>query len=297
MDYGNANAEPRADLSSLITLSPISQDFVSGSLFPEDHVEIGYYQRPGGPKTYCALRLPMGAQPAWPLIALVRQDPGVFQLGGDLLGGSRDFGGNIETLPPSDDKRMGHIVVGQGNPSILLRFFLNQQKVQPVIELNTKWLKVGHVDEVFAFTADPNRILLADPNLAYQKMESIQQNDRGKAVFFATGSTPPVSGNASQVATSDRLYTGIDHRNGPAWTYVRIYDDGLAINAANKRAGQVGEILSRENGFLQIGKVWDSSARILDGADNSGACYTRYYMSEHPSQGQSVVRLQVPSVG
>jgi hypothetical protein len=73
---------------------------------------------------------------------------------------SGNYGGNIESSPPSADAPLGKIVIG--NASIggqldhmdpdVRRFFYRQR--QPVVEVDTTWLDVGHVDEVLALVPD-----------------------------------------------------------------------------------------------------------------------------------------------
>jgi hypothetical protein len=93
-----------------------------------------------------------------------------FAAGGDLaekllrrvaqLAGSANYGGNIEAAPPGPGSPFGTIVVGNAfvndeadhmDPDVLR--FLYKQK-QPVMEVDSTWLDVGHVDEMLTFVPD-----------------------------------------------------------------------------------------------------------------------------------------------
>ena len=72
--------------------------------------------------------------------------------------GSMNYGGNIESTPPVTGAPLGKIILGNvtisdtGQELIdpdLLRVFAKQRK-QPIVEINTAWLKVGHIDEMMA---------------------------------------------------------------------------------------------------------------------------------------------------
>jgi hypothetical protein len=68
-----------------------------------------------------------------------------------------NYGGNIESTPPVYQAPLGKIIVGNKrddeygdfmDPDLLS--ILAKQKKQPIIEVDTTWLRVGHVDEVAA---------------------------------------------------------------------------------------------------------------------------------------------------
>lgn len=71
---------------------------------------------------------------------------------------SMNYGGNIESTPPVSGAPLGKIILGNytdaqtGEELIdpdLLKVFVKQQK-QPIVEIDTSWLKVGHVDEMMS---------------------------------------------------------------------------------------------------------------------------------------------------
>lgn len=76
---------------------------------------------------------------------------------GDQMHDSANYGGNLESTPPVSNAPLGKILLGNftfpdGGELIdpdLLRLLAKQRK-QPIVEINTAWLKVGHVDEMLA---------------------------------------------------------------------------------------------------------------------------------------------------
>jgi Protein-arginine deiminase (PAD) len=191
-----------------------------GSKWFQDHLEIGYTQRPGGPKTHVVFRLPYNwkparPQPRWPLTKLLGKGVGAFQLGqnlsgidpitGEIIYNSGDLGGNLEILASSP---LGRIAMGN-TASPLLQAFLTSQEVQsPFFDVPVKWLYVGHIDEVTSFLKG-FKVAIADPTMAWDLISDtskIPEADRHKAVFFATGAQP-VGGDVGG-AIGNRLYDG-----------------------------------------------------------------------------------------
>jgi hypothetical protein len=83
-------------------------------------------------------------------------------------------GGNIEVSLPTSAWPAGRIVVGSGLNQDIKKFMLRQKvQVHPtegVIEKDTSWLAVGHIDEVVSFcqVGGADRILIAAPHEAVQ---------------------------------------------------------------------------------------------------------------------------------
>lgn len=74
---------------------------------------------------------------------------------------SANYGGNIEASPPTADAPLGKLVIGNVviggerdfmDPDLLQ--LLYQQRKQPVVQLDSSWLHVGHVDEFMSFSPD-----------------------------------------------------------------------------------------------------------------------------------------------
>ena len=72
---------------------------------------------------------------------------------------SLDFGGNVMVSPPIVGAPFGKILLGVDDkrPNDRTREFFEDQGVQPVITVDTSWLKVGHVDEMLSFVPAKER--------------------------------------------------------------------------------------------------------------------------------------------
>ena len=231
----------------------------------QDHVEIGYYQRPGTPPTPATFRLPYASQQPWPAAKLLSPGAAAFQLGGGFWDGdgtqnqSGSYGGNLELLPPTAASPLGRIVAGD-TQSQGLRKFLVSQEVQPVVELPVRWLHVGHVDEIIAVTAAAaGEVIVADPLDAWTILEKIDASQQSSSVLFATGGKPVTGKVPAASDQPNRIETGID-ATGKTWEYIRIYQD-----AGSKAAGQVAHIAAggKGNGFVLVDKVWETGTKVL----------------------------------
>ena len=88
----------------------------------------------------------------------VLKSKGVTQIEWENIGGN---GGNIMATPPLPGAPFGKIMLGTGNPETMSNWI--GQGLQPVItNIDTSWLAVGHVDELFMWVAT-NQVLYADP--------------------------------------------------------------------------------------------------------------------------------------
>ncbi len=80
-------------------------------------------------------------------------------------------GGNMMATPPLPDAPYGKILLGTGHFESLS--YWTNQALQPVVQLDTSWLYVGHVDEAIMW-ANSNVVLYADPwkaaDLIHQEM-------------------------------------------------------------------------------------------------------------------------------
>jgi hypothetical protein len=253
----------------------------------QDHVEIGYTERPGGPKTQVVFRLPYwrgttDENPIWPMTHLLANDVGVFQLGVSLGGGSGDFGGNLEVLPPNPTAPAGRIVMGNRGSTKLPEFLTSQEIQTPIIDLPVEWLELGHVDEVVSLLAR-GQVALADPATAWSLLAELPEEVRGSSVFFASG-TVPMNGTASADSlAANRIETGIDHR-GQTWKYIRIYEGAAA--------GSVARIETLGDGFITVKDVWNTGSKIIDGnTPNRDINYWRKHrLPTAPSWGDSAPR-------
>ena len=118
---------------------------------------------------------------------------------------SHNFGGNLETSPPTSTDPFGRMLFGGGtqmlsgarNPDTMNDnqvAFLNAQELQgPAIELSSEWLAVGHIDEIFQFVPDltpdegghPFKVVIASPRLARDVLLGLRADGQGDVVMFA----------------------------------------------------------------------------------------------------------------
>jgi len=96
---------------------------------------------------------------------------------------SSNFGGNIEASPPMPGASLGKLVIGNVlaggrdfmDPDLLR--LLHKQRKQPLVQVDTTWLQVGHVDEILAFAPDRRAgagafaLLRAAPDVAFQLLD------------------------------------------------------------------------------------------------------------------------------
>ncbi|MGN6216321.1 MAG: protein-arginine deiminase family protein [Solirubrobacterales bacterium] len=90
------------------------------------------------------------------------------------------YGGNIEASPPTSANPFGKVVIGEGENRLMdppLRDFLEAGRaVQPLFQIDTAWLGVGHVDELISFLPDKEGgsgqvVMRASPEVAFALME------------------------------------------------------------------------------------------------------------------------------
>ncbi len=114
-------------LQSMPKSAPISSGLPNnnGSQWLQDHVEIGYTQRPGGPLIKMTFVCPYETNQlaTWPRTHLLASGKGIFALGNNLGGGGGDYGGNIELSNPQASYPHGRILAGSKISPLLRTFF------------------------------------------------------------------------------------------------------------------------------------------------------------------------------
>jgi hypothetical protein len=257
----------------------------AGTQWFQDHVEVGYVQRPGAAPQHSTFRLPYfrpggQPQPPWSLTRLLGAEHGAFQIGVDFGADSGDYGGNLEAMPPQAAFPLGRMVFGD-LMSAALRQFLTDQEVQLPFDVPTAWLAVGHVDEALAFTTLASEAIIASPSRAWALMNSVPAAQRAARVFFTRGGATEV--HTVVGSTPNRItVAGVDF-TGTTWDYLRIFSD-----AGSGAAGQVAHVSNRGVGFLEIDVVWATPVKlvpppppavfpgdtVLDHLDPGGPCAT-----------------------
>lgn len=89
-----------------------------------------------------------------------------------------NYGGNIEVSPPMPDAPYGKIVTGTLLSDEVEALLTSRGASHPRVSVYTKWLDVGHIDEIMAFAAsaagDAFSILRAAPTLAVRILDRLK---------------------------------------------------------------------------------------------------------------------------
>jgi len=163
-------------------------------LFVQDDFESGYaaVPAPGGTQTMRVTVLAtkayglrpikptdaLAAAVTWPWRTLRGPDAGV--VAGGRNNDEWDANGDLEATPPGPGAPRGRLLVGSPRPSF--RTLLDAQEAQPRLSIDTSWLAVGHVDELFAFvpsdTARGWSLVVADPAGALKLLRTVPRGER-----------------------------------------------------------------------------------------------------------------------
>lgn len=143
-------------------------------------------------------------------------------------GDSYDSHGNHDLLPPytngADSFPQGRIILGSGILPETVAFYEAQEVQAPVLRVDTSWLYVGHVDEVFSYVPAKTprgwKLLVGSPKLARQMLEKAAADGFGATKMFegktwdtgksATTTIDAVLANVDVMAKSQEAQTAID---------------------------------------------------------------------------------------
>lgn len=228
-----------------------------------------------------------------------------------------DAGGDILASPPVPGRfPRGLLLVGRELQAELKKFFSARQ-VQAdrrgrLLELDTSWLKVGHVDEVVAFVPADGvpgfRLVVPDPEAGLRLLSSVPS---GRALFYAAGAAeetgvvrraaarflegtaPRVeknkaaeaagaagAGGAGGSATAAPKRSGGKRGAVARRAYLRIF--------AGKGRGQTALVSRTGKHRFVVEKVWDLRGRSFTAAlraAREGRCETMPIWFEVPDAG------------
>ena len=295
---------------------PKSLPVASGapSQWLQDHAEIGYTQRPGGPVMKIAFVCPREGQLAeWPRTLLLAPGKGVFALGQNLGGSGGDYGGNIELSHPQEGYPIGRILAGSTMGAKLELFLEAQEKQKPIIA-DISYTEVKHIDEVLS-PGSEKATYIADPAgavaLLREKFTTIPQKLQG--VLFAEDEEKAMMTSIFATTFSPQnhyLITSLDYDSQhTAWeSYVGGY---LRLVTPGTSGGQVARIsaisraVAADNSVNVVGKlklevsmVWDTTqtnaapARRASQKWNSQNGNERTDWHKVPVQGSYVVAVK-----
>jgi protein-arginine deiminase len=174
----------------------------------QDYFEVAHLQRPGPDGTVDMRVVVRSAQPDRLAGAAMSQrigpDTAVAYVHGPLQNDASGSGysmssfGNWEVVPPYRTEQatypLGRHIWGSGTRSVdqpdpTFVAFVRAQGVQPPLTVDTNWLTVGHVDEIFSFVRSPGvrgwRVLVASPSDARRMLLDLQAAGHGSVKLFA----------------------------------------------------------------------------------------------------------------
>ncbi|MEA2735848.1 MAG: protein-arginine deiminase, partial [Humisphaera sp.] len=149
----------------------------TGDLWQQDGYEIGYARTPTG-QMPIVLELPRARNGLFDTVntmrtfirgSLLAAGVGVnIELASQLIVSASSFGGDIESLPrPGAAAGAPGFLLASGMPTYMKDFFA-AQGVNPLLDLKLDdWLGIAHVDEVVQLASNGNKLLIADPDLAW----------------------------------------------------------------------------------------------------------------------------------
>src|SRR5688572_2506126 len=173
--YGLDNAAARAVVKT--AFGARYSESKSGDFWQQDGYEIGYARTPTGSMPII-LELPRARQgqadPVLTMRSFVRgrllaAGVGVStELANFALVNGSTYGGDIESLPrPGAAPGAPGLLLASGMPQYMKDFFA-AQGVNPLLDLKLdSWMSVAHVDEVVQVTPSGNKVLIADPDVAW----------------------------------------------------------------------------------------------------------------------------------
>jgi protein-arginine deiminase len=186
----------RVGLGTRLTTSP------DAGLFVQDDFEAGYASvpAPGGAQTmrvallekssFAGVPLDPRSVPAagvsWALRTLRGPDAGV--VAGGAPSQLWEANGNLEAVPPTPGAPRGRLLLGTSSAEFA--GLLAAQGAQPLLRVDTSWLAVGHVDELFGVVpADTPRgwaLIAGDPAQALRILRSVPKGERSGVRVRAT---------------------------------------------------------------------------------------------------------------
>ncbi|MCL1921003.1 MAG: protein-arginine deiminase domain-containing protein, partial [Kiritimatiellaeota bacterium] len=161
-------------------------------------------------------------------------------------------GGNIMATAPLEGAPYGKIMIGTKWPQT--KAFWERQGIQPVINIDTSWLVVGHVDELFMWVA-PNKVLYADPWIAADLLHNMIVADGGMDKLWCGYNTADKTNTIAGVvidnnrstrllapmnATTNNTVISCERAVFKTNDYLRVGDEILRVVSTNANTCTVG---------------------------------------------------------
>lgn len=174
-----------------------------------------------------------------------------------------NYGGNIEATPPTGTAQLGKVIIGNAqfsegegvppsefmDPDLLN--LLVKQKKQPIVEIDTSWLKVGHIDEILSvvpFGQSDFAFLHASSKAAMAILRQAEARH-----LAGRGLSPPASTTARQLprGQSDRLM-----ESGTAPVTRMFRGKYWMHDRAQPTPGNIRDVIAPPSTYLQIAAVY-----------------------------------------
>ncbi|KRB04234.1 protein-arginine deiminase family protein [Lysobacter sp. Root690] len=200
------------------TVGASMEEFAESDRWMQDVMELGFSSKPSTeapdawatPVVLRSGRVRGGATEHFPLKKLLSPEMGYTTATVPAGSDSLDSFGNLECSPPvTVGKKVypfGRIVYGDGSGGTPARAmnsnvvrFLKNQAIQAPFSVDTSWLEVGHVDEVFSFCPMKGapkkfKVLIASPQRAWSILEGLEKTSPDAGLFSGIDTTRTLLG-------------------------------------------------------------------------------------------------------
>jgi hypothetical protein len=164
-----------------------------------------------------------------------------------------DEGGAVMASPPVPGFPAGRIVIARNTCDSIKDYFKRQgTQAGPrgrLVEVDTSWLKVGHVDELVNFmpaSAPPGfKLVYPDPGEGLRILKTVPED---RVIFWGNG-CKEYSGKAK--SSGNRWLVTAEAVPGEKWRFVRIWK--------GKGAGQIARIHQAQADKIVIEHVWNTA--------------------------------------
>jgi protein-arginine deiminase len=201
------------------------QEHPNQDIWMQDCMEWGYSSLPTGVGFRTVIRAPRDYD--WPDLrefpeTLRSIDLGYYTVGTPEFSTVNSLG-NLEVSPPVTSKAgkeypWGRMYYGHTTVEAILNGdleeFLNAQKVQEPVPIDTSWLHVKHVDEIMSFVPSNGgrkgfKLLLASPALGYEILKNNRARNASAKMLARRRYSHPVIGLEAEVTIEDFLTDGL----------------------------------------------------------------------------------------
>ncbi|MGH1345678.1 MAG: protein-arginine deiminase family protein [Nannocystales bacterium] len=166
-----------------VTVTPIVGNLVGAYRYLRDAMRFGAQTGAGDDRHFPVVMRGNNEQtnyavPKGPDMDLTANGIGYIEMG-DMCRADLQTGGNMMVSPPLKDYPWGRIICGsEGHGGLgAWKDFLFAQRVQKPVLIDTRWLEVGHSDEIVAFVPKVGtgtfKMLMASPRKAYEILAGI----------------------------------------------------------------------------------------------------------------------------